>query len=510
MKRILALLLTACLLCSLLVGCGVEEVPYAPTGDALDQGGAPVVPSPPEGQVLTLTYYPDLSMNPYTCVNYTNRVVFSLLYQGLFSVDRDYQVEPVLCQSYRISADGKTYTFRLARAWFPDGTAITAGDVVESLKAARRGAYYSGRFQHILSISEQEGAVVITLDVPCENLPMLLDIPIVKADQINAEFPIGTGPYFIEEQNGTKQLRRQAAWWTEANCVASAATIPLIEASSINQIRDSFEFGSLDLVCADPGNEAYADYRCDYEVWNCDSGILLYLVCHTDSWLFSDPTLRRALTHAIDRDMLADTFYRGFATPATLPADPASPFYNTSLANRYVYDPEAFAAALESANIPENEEAIFAVNGDDALRVRVAKYLVDMLNASGLKVRLEEVPEKKFRAYLEEGKFDLYLGQTKLSPNMDLTAFFSEGGNLSYGDLADTTLLALNQKALANRGNFYNLHEQIMANGNLIPILTLSYAIYATRGVVTELAPARDHIFYYSTGRKLSDALTME
>ena len=510
MKRILALLLALCMLCSLLAGCNTDKKPYEPTGDALDHGDTPVTPAPPEGQVLTLTYYPDRSMNPYTCMDFTNRVIFSLLYQGLFSVDRDYRVEPVLCQSYRVSADGKTYTFQLARAWFPDGTAVTARDVVESLKAARKGAYYSGRFQHILSISEQEGAVVIKLDAVCEQLPMLLDIPIVKADQVNAEFPEGTGPYLLEERGGVKQLRRQAAWWTEAACVATAAIISLIDATSINQIRDSFEFGSLDLVCADPGNENYAEYRCDYEFWDCDSGILLYLVCHNDSWLFSDPTLRRALTYAIDRSVLVKDFYHGFATAATLPADPGSPFYNTTLASRYDYDPEAFAEALANANVPDDEVAIFAVNGDDALRVRVAEYLTEVLTASGLKIRLEKVPEKEFKAYLEEGKFDLYLGQTKLSPNMDLSAFFAEDGKLNYGDLANTAMLALNQKALANSGNFYNLHEQIMSNGNLIPLLTRSYAIYATRGVVTELTPARDHVFYYSTGRKLSDALTTQ
>jgi ABC-type transport system substrate-binding protein len=107
MKRILTLLLAVCLLCSLLAGCGVRKAPYEPTGDALDQGGAPVAPAPSDGQTLTLTYYPNRSMNPYTCTDFTNRVVFSLLYQGLFSVDRDYRVEPVLCQSYQISADGK-------------------------------------------------------------------------------------------------------------------------------------------------------------------------------------------------------------------------------------------------------------------------------------------------------------------------------------------------------------------------------------------------------------------
>jgi hypothetical protein len=90
---------------------------------------------------------------------------------------------------------------------------------------------------------------------------------------------------------------------------------------------------------------------------------------------------------------------------------------------------------------------------------------------------------------------------------MDLTAFFAENGSLSYGDLDNTAMLALNQKALANIGNFYNLHEQIMANGNLIPILTHSYAIYATRGLVTNLSPSRDCVFFYHLGRTEKDAL---
>ena len=171
---------------------------------------------------------------------------------------------------------------------------------------------------------------------------------------------------------------------------------------------------------------------------------------------------------------------------------------------------DAFAAAVTEAQLSEGSEAILAVNGDDALRVRVAQRIADAFTAAGLPVRLEKVAEKDFQTFLKTGKYDLYLGQTKLSPNMDLSAFFSEGGNLSYGGLADTTLFALNQKALANKGNFYNLHEQIMKNGNLIPILFRSYAIYATRGTVTALTPARDHIFHYSTGRSLADALITE
>ena len=142
MKRILALCLTVCLLCALFTGCGTEEAPYTPTGDALDSSTPVTKPSGEEEiDVVTLGYYPDRSMNPYTATDYTNRVLMSLLYQGLFAVDRDYNVEPVLCQSYSVSPDMKTYTFYLAKAWFADGTAVTVQDVVESLSAARYGNY---------------------------------------------------------------------------------------------------------------------------------------------------------------------------------------------------------------------------------------------------------------------------------------------------------------------------------------------------------------------------------
>ena len=510
MKRILALCLTACLLCALFAGCATEDAPYAPTGNALDSNTLATTPPDKEEQELTLIYYPDRSLNPYTATDYTNRVLISLLYQGLFSVDRDYRVEPVLCQSYRVSPDMKTYTFYLNKAWFADGTAVTAQDVVKSLSAARYGTYYAGRFQHIESVYASEDAVVIELDTPFENLPLLLDIPIVKASEVTAEVPLGTGPYLWEELATGVRLRRQAAWWCKVPCVATAPTIALKEAESINQIRDSFEFGNLDLVCADPGADIYADYRCDYEIWDCDTGIFLYLVCHTDSWLFHDDSLRQALTHAMNRSALVEEFYRGFATAATLPADPDAPGYNQALANRYRYDSEAFAAAIANAEVPEDETAVLAVNANDTLRVRVARRIAEDLGQYGLNVRVEEVPSDEFAEYLEEGKFDLYLGQTKLSPNMDLSAFFAEEGALSYGGLTDAALYAMNQEALANSGNRYNLHEQIMEEGNLIPLLFRSYAIYATRGVLTDLTPARDHIFYYSTGRSLADALITE
>ena len=49
-----------------------------------------------------------------------------------------------------------------------------------------------------------------------------------------------------------------------------------------------------------------------------------------------------------------------------------------------------------------------------------------------------------------------------------------------------------------------------MDQGLLCPILFRSYAVYATRGLLTGMAPSRDNIFYYSIGKSMEKALIKE
>ena len=41
-------------------------------------------------------------------------------------------------------------------------------------------------------------------------------------------------------------------------------------------------------------------------------------------------------------------------------------------------------------------------------------------------------------------------------------------------------------------------------------MLFRSYAIYATRGLLTGLTPSRDNVFYYSLGKTMNGALIRE
>jgi peptide/nickel transport system substrate-binding protein len=129
-----------------------------------------------------------------------------------------------------------------------------------------------------------------------------------------------------------------------------------------------------------------------------------------------------------------------------------------------------------------------------------------MLNACGMIVEVKQYSGVNYAAILREGKYDLYLGQTKLSANMDLSPFFSANGALNYGGMDDIGVYTLCLQALENQGNYYTMHQRVMEDAYLCPLLFRSYAVYASRGLLTDLQPARDNVFCYSIGKTQTDA----
>ncbi len=511
MKRLLALILCLCLV---LCGCAADK-PYVPTGDGLSTDEDILGPDKPNTdtdqtpQTLSLPYYKEASLNPFLCTDFTNRALLTLIYQGLFFVDRNYVAEPILCKTFTVTNDLKTYTFYLEPATFSDGTAITPDDVIASLSAAQNSEFYKGRFLHIAGISKAEdGGIVISLSTPVENLPLLLDIPIVPAMQVSADRPLGTGPYSLQATAGGDSLQKRTNWWCHPKMAITAETITLFAAESANHIRDQFEFEDLSLACVDPGSDRYADYRCDYELWDCENGIFLYLATSKDSEVFQNDDLRIALTYAVDRDLLVSDYYRDFARSATLPASPLFPYYNQNLADRYAYAPEKFAEAVSKSGMTDRN-VVFLVNSDDSLRLRVARKIAQMLKAGGLTVTMKELGTSAYTRALKNREYDIYLGQTRLSPTMDLSPFFATYGNLSWGGINDIGAYNLSLQAIENHGNYFTLHKMVLDNGLLCPLLFRSYAVYSSRGLFPDLNPSRDNVFHYNLGKTLEQVRTV-
>ena len=516
MKKILLLLLCAAMVLSLFAGCAAEDTPYEPTGDALAPEDADVnATQPPEEsdpQEFSLAYYTNRSMNPTIATDFTNRMLFSLIYQGLFFVDSNNQPVPILCKNYKVSTDSRTFTFFLMdNAKFSDGTPVTAEDVLATYGAALKSTYYSGRFVHVKEILiSSEGGITFKLINPISDLPLLLDVPIIKASQIDSEHPLGTGPYIFEDSLTGAQLRRNRAWWCEnsaQNVPVTAEYIPLVAAESTTHIRDQFEFSDLGVVCTNPFSDSYADYRCDRELWDCENGLFVYLACNVAySDVFSNDNFRATLTYAIDRETLAAEHYGEFAKVTTIACSPSSPYYSPSLADKYDYDPIRFIEALGKIKKPK-EPVQLLVNKDDSIRLRAARDIAKMLTECGLETVTVELETNKYLSNIRVGKYDLYLGQTCLSANMDLTPFFHPYGNISRNGVADKDIYNLCLEALENSGNFYNLHKAVADDGSIVPILFGHYTIYATRGLVTNLNPSRDCVFFYSLGRTDKEAL---
>lgn len=514
MKKFAALLLCLGLALSM-SACVAENRTFVPSGGQLvmDTPGdtdATIPAQYAEPQELTLTYYPKRSTNPFTCTDYTNRALFSLIYQGLFSVNSSYEAVPILCSRYEVSQDLLTYTCHLADgAAFSDGTAMTIQDVLASYNAAKESVYYSGRFIHIETFRTSGSAIIFQLSTPMEDLPILLDIPIVPAEQVNDPAPMGSGPYSLHSTITSGYLRRVADWWCQGvvDLAVTANSIPLISAESATQIRDQFQFYDLDLVCANPCSDLYADFRCDYELWDCENGEMLFLACNVaHRSFFSSSGLRSLLTYAIDRESLSEKYYQSFARPVTLPASTYFPQYNTGLAEKYAYDPDHFKEALAGVARPDRP-LVLLVNSDDTLRLQTARDIASSLSELGLPTTVEAVDTSKFMARIQAGNYDLYLGSTRLSANMDLSAFFQPQGSLAYNGISSSSLYELCLDALENHGNYYTLYQEVAEDGRIVPILFCGYAVYATRGTLSDLQPARDNVFFYTLGRTLQDAL---
>ncbi len=506
MKKYICLLL---ILCLLLPGCAQDEEPYVPTGDGLTwEDDVVIQDTKPEAEhELVLCYYEEESLNPLLCTDFTNRVLFSLIYQGLFATDSEYDVYPILVKNYRVSDDLKYWTCYLEEnAVFSDGTPVTLEDVLATYEAAKKTDYYGGRFTHLEDIYlTADGGITFEMDTAYENLPLLLDIPILKATEVEAERPLGSGPYFLDTNLSGLHLRKHPNWWCDVELIFNTSAIPLVKAIDPAQIRDEFQFNDVGLVCADSSSEHFADFRSDYELWNCEDGLFVYIGCNTESVVFSNTVVRAALTHAIDREKIVNEYYHGFAHPATLAASPLSPYYSSTLGARYEYEPEKFISALRSQGL-SGQTVVVAVNKNDTLRMRVARAVGTMLEECGLKVTMSELTQEDYLYNLANRSFDIYVGQTKLSPNYDLTQFFKNYGVFRYGGMSDAAIYALCLDALANKGNYYNLHQTIANDGRLCPILFHSYAVYATRGLLTELEPSRDNVFFYSLGKTLRNS----
>lgn len=484
-KRALNFILAAALALSL-TACGGD--PDTGSTSAPPDGSVSTPDVPPESVSLTLPYYPDQSLHPILSDDRVNRTLSPLLYEGLFRLDTSFSPVPVLCRYYSISADGLSWTFTLREdVTFSDGTPLTASIAAHSLSLARSGPY-SGRFSCVSAISaDEDGRLVITLNRPNYGLPALLDIPIVLGE---GDRPLGTGPYVFSHQ----QLTARNDWWQGAAMPCSA--IDLLPLSDPEPLQSSFDNQTLSLLNTDPTSSSAAGFTGVYDTVEYDTTSLVYLGFNTNRRPLQSAEVRAALSAALDRTTLVSAAWSGHARAATLPIHPASPLHDPSLSLSLSGD----LRPLEQLGL-DGTTLSLVVCSDNAAKLTAARFIARQLDKAGITVQVRALGWNEYLSALNEEQFDLYLGETVLTADFDLTALLAPGGRLNYGGWNSPTgsnLLAAFSSAPEDERQLAaaDLCAYFRTQAPIAPLCFKRGCVLTQWGSLSGLSPTRDNVFY--------------
>ena len=292
-----------------------------------------------------------------------DQVLYSNVFEGLTRFMGDGSVVPGLAESWEISEDGLTYTFRLQDGvTFHDGTTMDAEDVKFSLDRARAEDSTNAQkalFADIASVDVVDPLTVqITLSQPNGNLLFNLawgDAVIVAPESIDTikTAPVGTGAFTFTNwvQGDRIDLARNPDYWGEAPAL-SAATFKFI--SDPTAAFAAMMAEDVDAFSGFPAPENLPQFEADprFQVLVGSTEGETILSINNKQAPFDNPKVRAAVAHAIDRQAIIDGAMFGYGTPIGTHFAPHNPAY-VDLTGTSAHDPEKARALLAEAGLPD-------------------------------------------------------------------------------------------------------------------------------------------------------------
>lgn len=502
--RRLALLLAALLLLS---GCAALAEPEEPEEDWSSY--QQLLPEEPEEKpeetapeypaAFSLPYHRDQTLDPVSCSEGVQETAAALLYEPLFRLDRQFQPEPVLCESWEWDETGLVCTLTLREGvTFSDGSALTARDVAETLLRAMESERYAYRLRNMADVTvNRAGQVIITLTAPNQGLPALLDIPIIKRTTADNLVPVGTGPYLLTRGDDGVCLQAREDWWQGKSLPLS--TIPLVHAKDRDTARYLFSTRQVELLTVDPTDDPSLSTG-QVSAVGQPTAVLQFIGFNTaEDRLFADASLRSLLSAGIDRKTLVHVQMPRLALAARFPISPLSPLYPADMEK--AYSEEETLAVLRAAGQDTGEvrELTLLVSGNDGFRVSTARFIAEGLSLLDWRITVVELPWEDYLTALEEGEFDLYFGEVRLTADWDLSDLIGTEGALNYGGYASETTDILLQNFLAaeNRTEAARrLCRFLQDTAPIAPICFKNNSILTHPDVVEGMTPAPSGVFY--------------
>ena len=416
--------------------------------------------APKQGGQATITFNNDLTtLDPQVGYDWQNWSVIKSIFDGLM----DYkpgttELEPDLAESYTVSDDGLTYTFKLRDGVkFHTGRPMTSADVKYSFERAVNPATQSpggGYFGMIAGFDDVAGGkattlsgietpddktVVFKLTRPDATFLHLMAInfgyvvPKEEVEKAGADWgkkPVGTGAFkFVEWVPGQSiKLERNKDYFRAGVPYLDNSTVEFGQDPTVAVLR--LKKGEIDIVgdgippaqfaelMADPANKdliAVGD--------QLHTG---YVTMNVTQPPFDNVKVRQAVNMAINKDRIV-RLINNRAAPASQALPPAMPGYNPDNKG-YAYGPEGAKKLLAEAGVGEITTELYVMNVDP--NPRIAQAIQQDLAAVGIKAEIRSLAQAEVIAAGGAGKAPMIW-----SGGMAWIADFPDPANFYYGIL---------------------------------------------------------------------------
>lgn len=351
-----------------------------------------------------LDFQPVAALSPYSDDATINTRINAA--ETLVATDENGTPQPLLAESW--TTTDTTVTFQLRpNVTFHDGTTLTAETVAHSLTHAFKSATRpKGLGKAELSAAATgDNQVTVTSAVAD---PILLQRFSDAGTVILAEgaysgtdpnpVGFGTGPYKITKLNSTTAtLEAYGDYW---------GTVPTVTPLTVDFISDAtarlngLRAGETHILKGVPV-VALSELSSDSEITLTHVALPRVQLLHfnTTHGVFTDPAVRQAAAHALNPQVIIDTVYEGYATPA-----------RGSVFNR----DHDWAASLPeptftTGTVPTTPIRLATWN-DRAEQPEALEVVADQLRSAGFTVELTVADYATLETDLLAGAFDLVLG----------------------------------------------------------------------------------------------------
>jgi peptide/nickel transport system substrate-binding protein len=417
---------------------------------------------PKQGGEVVVTFKDDLAtLDPAIGYDWNNWSIIKSIFDGLM----DYkpgttELTPDLAESYTISDDGMTYTFKLRPGLkFHNGRALTSADVRYSIERAVNpktqcpGAGYfstikgyddvaAGKTTSLSGLATpDDNTVVFTLTRPDATFLHIMAInfafvvPREEVEKYGADFghhPVGAGAFkFVEWQPGQKLvLERNKDYHIQGVPYLDKITFEFGQDPTVALLR--LKKGEVDLlgdgippaqflqITQDPANK---------DLWVAGAQMNTdYVTMNVKVKPFDNLKVRQAVNMAINKDRVIQII-NGRAKVANQVLPPSLPGYDTAHQG-YPYDPAKAKALLAEAGYPDGfSTTLYSTDIDP--QPRIAQAIQQDLAGIGIKADIKSLAGA---AVIEAGGTE---GQAPMiwSGGMAWIADFPDPANFYYGIL---------------------------------------------------------------------------